>query len=89
MGGNMFAKGKMAVILLLAFLCISVTMMSSTLPADTRALSNASESMVIGGGSCSDFLNGFAVGMGVASLLGCVWCPATAIAAKVVELIAC
>ena len=70
-------------------LCLAVIMTSSTLPAGTSALSLTAENATVGGGDCNDLLNGFAVGMGVAGLFGCVWCPAGAVAAKVLELFAC
>jgi hypothetical protein len=89
MGGVMFAGGKKTTVLLITFLCIAVTLMSSTMTAATYSLSTREERMLVGGGGCSDFLNGFAVGMGVASLFGCVWCPAAAIGSKVIELFAC
>lgn len=80
-------KGSfMAVIPLL---CFAVILTSSTLPAGTGTLSSTAENAIVGGSDCTDLLNGFAVGMGVAGLLGCVWCPAGAVVAKVFELFAC
>jgi hypothetical protein len=85
----MFAEKKKRLVPLIALLCIAVTLMSSTLTASTYSLSPAAERIVVGGSNCSDFFNGFAVGMGVASLFGCAWCPGAAIASKVVEILAC
>ena len=70
-------------------LCLAVILTSSTLPAGTGTLSAIAENAIVGGSDCNDLLNGFAVGMGVAGLLGCVWCPAGAAIAKVFELFAC
>ena len=85
----MFAESKKATVLMIALLCFSVTLMSSTATVDSYSLSEAAERMVIAGGPCSDFLNGFTLGMGVASFFGCVWCPGAALASKVVERLAC
>jgi hypothetical protein len=85
----MFAKNKTKTLFMAIVLCFTVTAMSSTLPAGTHALSSAKERCLIGAGNCSDFLNGFAIGMGVASLLGCVWCPGVAVASKTIEMFAC
>jgi hypothetical protein len=85
----MFAEKKKTTAFLIASLCLAVTLMSSTMNAGTYSLSVAAERTLIGGGGCSDFFNGFAVGMGVATLFGCAWCPAAGIASKVVELLAC
>ena len=85
----MFAKGKSKTLFTAIVLCFTVTDMSSTLPAGTYSISSVEEKCLIGGGNCSDFLNGFAIGMGVASLLGCVWCPGVAVASKTIEMLAC
>ena len=85
----MSIKGKIGTACMAVLLCITVTAMSSTATAGTYSLSAAAESMVVGAGNCSDFLNGFAIGMGVASLLGCAWCAGVAIASKTVEMLAC
>ena len=76
-------------VLMIALLCASVTMMSTTVAADSHSLSAAAENMAVGSGGCSDFLNGFTLGMGVAGLFGCIWCPGAAVASKVVEMFAC
>jgi hypothetical protein len=47
------------------------------------------EITVVGSGRCSDFLNGFAVGLGIAAFFGCVWCGGAAVASKAVETFAC
>jgi hypothetical protein len=80
-------KGSLIVVILL--LCLAVILTSSTLSAGTGTLSSTAENAIVGGSDCTDLFNGFAVGMGVAGLLGCVWCPAGAVAAKVFELFAC
>ena len=86
----MFEKNKKTTVLLITLLCISITAMSTAGPMESRSLSAAAESLLIGaGGRCSDFLNGFALGMGIASFFGCVWCPGVALASKTVEMLAC
>jgi hypothetical protein len=85
----MFTESKKTTVLMIALLCFSVTLMSSTAAPGSYSLSAAAENMAVGSGQCSDFLNGFTLGMAVASFLGCVWCPGAAIASKVVETFAC
>ena len=89
-GGNMYLKNKKTTALLIALLCISVTLTSASATGGSYSLSAATEDMVVGAGRrCSDFLNGFAIGMGIASFFGCVWCPGVAIASKTVQMLAC
>lgn len=85
----MFAENKKITVLLIALLCIAITVTSTTATAGSFSLSAAAESSAVGGGRCSDFLNGFTLGMGIASFLGCVWCPGVALASKTVEMLAC
>jgi len=85
----MFLQNKKTTVLLTALLCISVTLISTTATAGTYSLSAAAENMAVGSGRCSDFLHGFAIGMGVATLFGCVWCAGAAIASKTVQMLAC
>ena len=85
----MIPKSKKATVFMIALLCISVTLMSTTAAAGTYSLSIIDETMAVGGGGCSDFLNGFAVGLGIAAFFGCVWCGGAAIASKAVETFAC
>jgi hypothetical protein len=80
---------RSSIAMVILFLCLGVILTSSTLPAGTNALPSTVENAIVGGGDCTDLFNGFAVGMGVAGLLGCVWCPAGAVVAKVLELFAC
>jgi len=83
----MFQNKKAVPILLIALLFVGV-LLSSTITGGTDSLSAAAQSMVVGGASgsnCSDFAGGFAIGMGIAGLCGCLWCFGVAIAAKVVE----
>ena len=89
MGGNVIPKSKEAIAVVIALLCISVTLMSTTATAATYSLSVMDETMAVGSGRCSDFLNGFAVGLGIAAFFGCVWCGGAAIASKAVEIFAC
>lgn len=85
----MFLKGKKTTLILIALLCLSVTVMSTAATAGSYALSAAAENMVVGAGQCRDFLNGFMVGMGIASFFGCVWCPGVVLASKTVQMLVC
>ncbi len=83
----MFKLNKMLPVALMIMLCLSVSLISSSSMNGTYSLSAGAEGVVIGGASdCHDFTEGFAVGMGVALLFGCVWCGAAGVAAKVVGL---
>ena len=73
-------------LLLVAMLCAAISLVSASMPAGAHPLSAAAESMFIGGSDCSDLMDGFAVGMGIGVLFGCVWCGAGAIAAKAIAL---
>ncbi len=84
----MFVKREVRAAFLLALLCFTLGFTSSTM-ADTHLLSNAVESRAVGGNDCGDFLNGFAVGMGIGAIFGCVWCPAGAVAAKAAQIFFC
>jgi len=85
----MFPGSKKTTVLVIALLCISVTLMSTTATAGSYSLSTMEEAMVVGSGRCSDFLNGFAVGLGIAAFFGCAWCGGAAVASKAVEIFAC
>ena len=52
-------------VLLLAVLCVTVSLFSSAFAAGSHALTPSVESLVVGGSDCSDFMDGFAVGMGI------------------------
>jgi len=82
----MFKNSKMGAAfepaLLVVVLCLIVSLGSSAMAEGSHALSASSESLLIGGSDCSDFMDGFAVGMGIGALFGCVWCTAGAIIAK-------
>jgi hypothetical protein len=85
----MAVKRQMKAVFLIALLCFTFSMTSSALSVDTHSLPRAAESRIIGGGQCDDALNGAAVGMGIASLLGCFFCPVGAIAAKAAQMFFC
>jgi len=85
----MLPKSKKATAFMITLLCISVALMSTAATAGTYSLSVMNETTVVGRGGCSDFLNGFAVGLGVAAFFGCFWCGGAAIASKAVETFAC
>jgi hypothetical protein len=86
----MFENRKMGAALqralLIGLLCLSISLYSSLAVAGTHALTASAESLVVGGSDCSEFLDGFAVGMGVGVLFGCVWCGAGAVIAKGIGL---
>jgi hypothetical protein len=85
----MTPKSKKATALIVALLCVSISLMSTTAATATYSLSIMNEATAVGGGRCNDFLNGFAVGLGVAAFFGCIWCGGAAIASKAVETFAC
>jgi hypothetical protein len=85
----MLVKKAMKAVFMIALLCFTLSVTSSTIMVDTHSLSNAAESSVVGGSQCDDFVNGFALGMGIATLCGCAWCPAGALVAKTAQLFFC
>ena len=85
----MFVKKEVKAVLLIALLCFTFSMTSSATMSDTHFLSNAEESRVVGGSECDDLVDGFTIGMTVATVLGCFWCPAFGIGAKVTQLFFC
>jgi hypothetical protein len=88
-GENMFVKKEMKAVFLIALLCFTLSMTNSTIKADTHFLSGAAESSLVGGKQCDDFFNGLSIGMGVATIMGCVLCSAGAIGAKLIQIVAC
>ncbi len=73
--------------LLIVLLLVSVSLLSSAFAAGSHPITPPAESLLIGGSSCSDFMDGFSVGMGIAALLGCgLPCAAGAVAAKAIGL---
>lgn len=83
----MLGKKKMTMFLL-AVLCMTFILTNSAFAANTHSLSPSAENM-LGGGRCSDFASGFTIGMGIATVFGCAWCPIGALAAKVLSAYAC
>ena len=77
---------KQVSVLLIVVLCLTATVAQGIGPAGPGAPVDAA----VGGlTACNGFLDGFAVGMGVAALCGCVWCAGVGIAAKVIDVMAC
>jgi hypothetical protein len=72
----MFVKREIGAAFLIALLCFTLSVTSSAMTANTHLLSNAAETSAVGGNGCDDFFNGFAVGMGIGAVFGCVWCSA-------------
>lgn len=84
----MFERKKKISALLIVLLCMTVMTTNSTFSAGAHALPFSGEMSAVGG-SCSSFASGFTMGMGIATLLGCGWCPLGAVAAKVVSIYLC
>lgn len=78
-------------VILMAVLCMIVTLTTSTFAAGSSALSGIAEDSAEGGrgSSCGEFTNGFAVGMGIATLFGCAWCAAAGLGAKAFAILLC
>ncbi len=79
---NRITRAAFKPALLIAVLCIVIGLGSSAMASGSHALTALSESLLIGGSDCADFMDGFAIGMGIGALLGCVWCAGGAIIAK-------
>jgi|WetSurMetagenome_2_1015567.scaffolds.fasta_scaffold1760623_2 hypothetical protein len=73
---------KTITVFLIALLLMTATVTNSTYVSRTHLLSVSAESVLNGGGKISEFADGFAVGMGVAALFGCIWCAGVAIVVK-------
>jgi hypothetical protein len=73
-------------LLSIVVLCAVISLGSATVTSGPQALSAAAEGFAVGGSNCSDLMDGFAVGMGIAAIFGCVWCAAGAIGAKAIAL---
>ena len=82
----MFIKRCIVPIVLITLLGIGVCLSASATGSGAYSISAAAESAIVGGSNCRDFLDGFAVGMGIGVLFGCVWCAAGAIGAKAIGL---
>jgi hypothetical protein len=77
---------KQVSVLLIVVLCLTATVAQGLGPAASGAPADAA----MGGLTvCNGFLDGFAVGMGVAALCGCVWCAGVGLAVKVMVVLAC
>jgi len=84
----MFENKKKISVLLIALLCVTVTMTNSMLIAGPHVLSSSAEMTAVGG-SCSSFASNISLGLGIATLLGCGWCPLGAIAARAYAIYEC
>ncbi len=73
-------------IALVALLCLGVTFCSAGVISSGHSATMSAESLAIGGSSCSDFMDGAAVGFAVGTLFGCLWCAGAAVAAKAIAL---
>ncbi|HEY4642222.1 MAG TPA: hypothetical protein VII75_12820 [Thermoanaerobaculia bacterium] len=66
---------------------LTLSSIQTVTPASHQMAANQ-EASVVGGFWC-DFNDGVAVGLGVATLFGCVWCAAGAAVGGVIHVIAC
>jgi hypothetical protein len=73
-------------VLLVGSICVALSLFSSAIPAGAAPLQDGTETLILGGGDCSGFMNGAAVGLGIGALFGCLWCAGGAIAAKGIAL---
>jgi hypothetical protein len=67
---------------------MAVVSVASAAPM-SQELSVAAQTSVVGAGAGCDFASGFAVGMGVAGLFGCVVCGGASLVISVGVLFAC
>jgi hypothetical protein len=73
-----------------AMLMVSILALSSAPSAGpAQQLAASQEMAVVGGGFWCDFNDGVGIGLGVATLFGCVWCGAGAAVAGIVHAVAC
>ncbi|NLV32211.1 MAG: hypothetical protein GXY47_13780 [Acidobacteria bacterium] len=72
---------------MIVVLCLTATLAQGLGPVGPGDM--AADAAVGGLTVCNGFLDGFAVGMGIATLAGCVWCAGVGIAAKVIDVMAC
>jgi hypothetical protein len=70
----------------IALLCMTVSLGSATMANGAHLLSAVTENVLIGGSSCSDLMDGLAVGLAVGVVFGCIWCGVGAVAAKGIGL---
>jgi hypothetical protein len=72
--------------LLIVLVCVTLSVISSAIPAVASLIPTSTETLVMGGSDCSEFMDGAAVGLGIGVLFGCVWCGAGAVVAKGIAL---
>ena len=73
--------------LLVASICVTLSLFSSATPAGASSLLDGAETLILGGSDCSGFMNGVAVGLGIGAALGCtLWCAGGALVAKGIAL---
>ena len=76
-------------VLSLFLLTASVGAVSAKSGASAHSLSAAQESIVVGGDAVCRFIEGVGVGLGIASLFGCVPCGPSAATIALVVLVLC
>ena len=82
-------KAGVPFVLSLALLCASIGIASGKgISTQAKALPAAQETAVVGGDACS-FAHGFALGLGIAGLFGCVPCEVGALVVEAGAIIAC
>jgi hypothetical protein len=78
------ASSRLRTGLAIGIVCLGLALMSASMAPGSHALAASAASSIIGGSECADFMNGFAIGMGVGTLFGCLWCAGGAVLAKAV-----
>jgi hypothetical protein len=76
---------KTLIFSMIALSCFTLILFSAISPG-SHALDFSAENLVLGGSACASFMDGVAVGAGIATLFGCFWCAGVAIGAKAVGL---
>lgn len=82
-------RGNYRIFVVLALMACVLTVSAANTVAPSQQLSIQQEVATVGGGFGCDFNDGVGVGLGVATLFGCVWCGAGAAVAGIIHVIAC
>jgi hypothetical protein len=82
----MSGRKKTTTMFMIALLLMTATVTNSTNVSGTQLLPASAESALNGGRSYVDYADGLALGLGVATLFGCVICGGVSIGLKVATL---
>lgn len=85
----MLRNRKKSTAIIIALLCMAVTLTNSVFAAGTQILSPSAENLQVGGRGCGDTADGVVLGLGVATLFGCGACGIMAAGIKVAALLYC